>query len=195
ALPAEGNERLQFAFGPADSGLALWVGPHPSGHPSTLLAGLAAAVVAFGLLIVGLLRVLQRWLRERLAAQQALADALRFRQAMENSLLTALVAFGRDGRILFANPALGRMLGLDSAALVGSRAPFPFWPAERHAEKRAECEAAHTAMMRGASPSAGQALTLQRADGSLVPVRLFASPLVGGEREPQGWMASLHDTS
>jgi two-component system sensor histidine kinase DctS len=194
-LSANGAERQQLGFGPADSGLALWTRPRPSGHPSALLAGLAAAVVAFGLLIVGLLRLLQRWLRERLAAQQALADALRFRQAMENSLLTALVAFGRDGRLIYANPALGRMLGLDSATLVGSAAPFPFWPAEQHAVQRAECVAAHDAMMRGDSPPIGQALTLQRADGSLLPVRLFASPLVGGERQPQGWMASLHDTS
>lgn len=190
-LSANGADRQQLGFGPPDSGLALWTRPHPSGHPSTLLAGLAAAVVAFGLLIVGLLRLLQRWLRERLAAQQALGDALRFRQAMENSLLTALVAFGRDGRIIYANPALGRMLGLDSAALVGTAAPFPFWPAEQ----RDECAAAHAAMMRGDSPPLGQALTLQRADGSLLPVRLFASPLVGSERESQGWMASLHDTS
>jgi len=190
-LSANGADRQQLGFGPPDSGLALWTRPHPSGHPSTLLAGLAAAVVAFGLLIVGLLRLLQRWLRERLAAQQALADALRFRQAMENSLLTALVAFGRDGRIIYANPALGRMLGLDSATLVGTAAPFPFWPAEQ----RAECTAAHEAMMRGDSPPLGQALTLQRTDGSLLPVRLLASPLVGSERGPQGWMASLHDTS
>lgn len=190
-LSANGADRQQLGFGPPDSGLALWTRPHPSGHPSTLLAGLAAAVVAFGLLIVGLLRLLQRWLRERLAAQQALADALRFRQAMENSLLTALVAFGRDGRIIYANPALGRMLGLDSATLVGTTAPFPFWPAEQ----RDECAAAHEAMMRGDSPPLGQAMTLQRTDGSLLPVRLFASPLVGSEREPQGWMASLHDTS
>ncbi len=190
-LSANGADRRQLGFGPTDSGLALWMRPHPSGHPSALLAGLAAAVVAFGLLIVGLLRLLQRWLRERLAAQHALADALRFRQAMENSLLTALVAFGRDGRIIYANPALGRMLGLDSATLVGTAAPFPFWPAEQ----RAECAAAHEAMMRGDSPPLGQAMTLQRADGSLLPVRLLASPLVGSEREPQGWMASLHDTS
>jgi len=190
-LSANGADRQQLGFGPPDSGLALWTRPHPSGHPSTLLAGLAAAVVAFGLLIVGLLRLLQRWLRERLAAQQALADALRFRQAMENSLLTALVAFGRDGRIIYANPALGRMLGLDSATLVGTTAPFPFWPAEQ----RTECAAAHEAMMRGDSPPLSQALTLQRTDGSLLPVRLLASPLVGSEREPQGWMASLHDTS
>ncbi|HEX5685424.1 MAG TPA: ATP-binding protein [Ideonella sp.] len=190
-LSANGADRQQLGFGPPDSGLALWTRPHPSGHPSALLAGLAAAVVAFGLLIVGLLRLLQRWLRERLTAQLALADALRFRQAMENSLLTALVAFGRDGRIIYANPALGRMLGLDSATLVGTVAPFAFWPAEQ----RAECAAAHDAMMRGDSPPLGQALTLQRADGSLLPARLFASPLVGSDRKPRGWMASLHDTS
>lgn len=194
-LSANGADRRQLGFGPPDSDLALWTRPRPSGHPSALLAGLAAAVVAFGLLIVGLLRLLQRWLRERITAQQALAEALRFRQAMENSLLTALVAFGRDGRIIYANPALGRMLGLDSALLVGSAAPFSFWPGEQRAEQRAGCAAAHEAMMHGDSPAQGQALTLQRADGSLLPVRLFASPLVGSDREPQGWMASLHDTS
>ncbi|MFO1336783.1 MAG: ATP-binding protein [Burkholderiaceae bacterium] len=190
-LPPPGPPTLTLRFGPADSGLALWARPHADGHPSALLAGLAAAVVAFGLLIVGLLRVLQRWLRERLAAQQALADALAFREAMENSLLTALVAFGRDGRILYANPALGRMLGVPGASLVGSGPPFAFWPAGQHAE----CQAAHEAMLRGDSPALGQALTLQRADGTLLPVRLFASPLVGADRQPQGWMASLYDTS
>ncbi len=190
-LPPPGPPTLALRFGPADSGLALWARPHASGHPSALLAGLASAVVAFGLLIVGLLRVLQRWLRERLVAQQALADALAFREAMENSLLTALVAFGRDGRILYANPALGRMLGWPSASLVGSGPPFAFWPPER----RAEYQAAHDAMLQGASPAGGQALTLQRADGTPLPVRLFASPLVGADRQPQGWMASLYDTS
>ena len=84
-------------------------------------------------------------------------ELARFREAMENSLLTALVAFGLDGRILYANPALGRMLGLDSAALVGSGPPFPFWPTAQ----RAECWAAHEAMLQGASPAGGQALTLQ----------------------------------
>lgn len=194
-LPADGSDRQQLSFGPADSGLTLWVRPRPSGHPSALLAGLAGALVIFGLLIVGLLRVLQRWLRERLAAQQALADALRFREAMENSLLTALVAYGRDGRILYTNPALGRMLGLDGQALIGAEAPFPFWPDEQHPAQRAECAAAHDAMVHGRSPPHGLALTLQRADGSLLPVRLFASPLVNAEQQPQGWMASLHDTS
>ncbi|MEK8033632.1 ATP-binding protein [Ideonella sp. DXS29W] len=194
-VTTDGVTHRQLGFGPADSGLSLWQQPHPSGHPSALLAGLAAAVVAFGLLIVALLRVLQRWLRERVAAQQALADALQFRQAMENSLLTALVAFGRDGRLIYANPALGRMLGLDNATLVNQVAPFSFWPGEPHAALRGECAEAHEAMMRGHSPAHGQALTLQRADGSLLPVRLFASPLVGSDGQPQGWMASLHDTT
>ncbi|MBT9598106.1 MAG: PAS domain-containing protein [Vitreoscilla sp.] len=191
SLPAEVADVRTLGFGPADSGLALWTSPRAEGHPSALLAGLAAAVVTFGVLIIVLLRLLQRWLRERLSAQQALRAALRFREAMENSLLTALVAFDRDGRIIYANPALGRMLGVESASLIGCAAPFAFWPAEH----LAECEDAHRTMMRGDSPAHGQALTLQQADGALLPVRLFASPLVDGDKEPGGWMASLYDTT
>jgi hypothetical protein len=48
-------------------------------------------------------------------------------------------------------------------------------------------------MLRGENPASGRVMNLQRADGSLLSVRLFASPLVDGDDTPSGWMASLYD--
>ena len=69
-------------FGPDNSGLSLRASLHSGAHSERLLLMLAVAVGAFGLLIIWLLRLLQRWLRERQAAQLALSQELRFREAM-----------------------------------------------------------------------------------------------------------------
>ncbi|NRF71558.1 PAS domain S-box protein [Aquincola sp. S2] len=191
ALPERIDTVTKLNFGPADSGLALWASPHAPAHTTALLGALVLALLLFALLVIVLLRLLQRWLRERQAAQQALQDALRFREAMENSLPTGLMAFDRAGRIIYANRALGRMLGLAAETLVGAGAPFPFWPAQREAD----CAAQHAAMLAGASPADGQPLELQRADGSLFWARLFVSPLADGASAPKGWMVSLYDTT
>jgi len=155
------------------------------------LLWLSAAVVAFGILIIWLLRLLQRWLRERQAAQQALSRELHFREAMEQSLVTGLLAFDPAGRIIYANPALCGMFGLSSESLIGVAAPFPFWPPGNVGE----CQSAHEAMLHGDNPSNGRRLNLLGADGAMLSVRLFASPLVDAHNNPSGWMASLYDTT
>lgn len=186
-----GDETHRLDFGPEGSGLSLRAGPHAGGHSEQPLMLLSAAVVLFGLLIIWLLRVLQRWLRERQAAQLALSRELHFREAMEQSLVTGLLAFDMAGKIIYANPALCSMLGLDPATLIGTSAPFPFWPPDN----LNECEEAHTAMLLGDNPQNGRRLNLLGAGGSVLSVRLFASPLVGADSSPSGWMASLYDTT
>ena len=89
---AEANDFHKLNFGPDNSGLSLRARAHASGHSEKLLVTLSAAILGCGLLIFWLLRLLQRWLRERLAAQQALSHELRFREAMEQSLVTGLLA-------------------------------------------------------------------------------------------------------
>jgi len=178
-------------FGPDNSGLSLRAAPHASGHSEKLLIGLSLAVLVAGLLIIWLLRLLQRWLRERLAAQQALANELHFREAMEQSLVTGLLAFDIDGRIIYVNPALCQMLGLEASTLIGSSAPFPFWP-KNHL---LDCSAAHAAMLAGDNPEQGRRLNLIGAGGSTLSVRLFASPLTSEGSNLKGWMASLYDTT
>ena len=190
-IPEQAADVHKLEFGPEGSGLSLLASPHARHGSETPLILLSVAVVLFGLLIVWLLRVLQRWLRERQAAQQALSRELRFREAMEHSLVTGLMAFDMSGRIIYANPALCGMLGCSAESLVGTTAPFPFWPAV----SRDDCRAAHEAMLRGDNPGAGRPIDLVGADGKTLAVRLFASPLVDGNSSPTGWMASLYDTT
>ncbi len=108
---------------------------------------------------------------------------------MEQSLVTGLIAFDLSGHIIYANPALCSLLGLVREVLVGLAAPFPFWPPDNHEE----CEEAHQAMLRGENPETGRNLHFLRADGTVLSVRLFASPLVDGDSQPSGWMVSLVD--
>ncbi|HEY8026270.1 MAG TPA: ATP-binding protein [Burkholderiaceae bacterium] len=190
-FPEHGADVRKLDFGPDNSGLSLRASPHAGRGSETPLILLSVAVVLFGLLIIWLLRILQRWLRERQAAQQALSRELRFREAMEHSLVTGLMAFDLSGRIIYANPALCSMLGLVAENLVGTSAPFPFWSPDNVDE----CHAAHEAMLRGDNPPSGRRINLLGADGGVLSVRLFASPLVDSNRSPNGWMASLYDTT
>jgi PAS domain S-box-containing protein len=190
-MPEVGSDIHRLDFGPNTSGLSLRASPHAGGRSEGLLLLLSVAVVAFGLLIIWLLRILQRWLRERQAAQLALSRELRFREAMEQSLVTGLLAFDPSGRIIYANPALCNMLGLTVDSLIGATAPFSFWPDDGVDE----CQAAHEAMLQGDNPSNGRRLNLLGAEGRALSVRLFASPLVDADGRPSGWMVSLYDTT
>lgn len=189
AISANADNVHKLAFGPLDSGLSLRATPHIREQSKILLGFLALAVVLLGLLVIWLLKILQRWLRERQAVQQVLAKELRFREAMEQSLVTGLLAFDLDGKIIYANPALCHLLGLAHENLLGSSAPFPFWPLD----SKDVCQQAHQAMLQGENPANGRNLHFLHADGSLLSVRLFASPLVDGNSHPTGWMASLVD--
>jgi two-component system, LuxR family, sensor histidine kinase DctS len=104
ALPDGSEEVHKLTFGPEDSGLALWASRHVPAQPQALLAWLSLAVALFALLIIGLLRVLQRWLRERQAAQRALSDSREQLYAVLAGLEAAVsVSAVADGRVLFRN--------------------------------------------------------------------------------------------
>jgi hypothetical protein len=184
-----GSNIHKLNFGPDNSGLSLRASTHATGHSEKPLILLSAAVIAFGVLIIWLMRVLQRWLRERQAAQQALQHELRFREAMEQSLVTGLMAFDTEGKIIYVNRALSTMLGLRPEQLVGTSAPFAFWPPHYFSD----CAAAHAAMLRGDNPENGRRLNVIDSSGTQLSVRLFASPLVSGV--VNGWMVSLYDTT
>lgn len=181
-----------IAFGPANSGLLLRVRPHGGGQPGVLLLLLTLVVVVLAGLIIFLLRLLQRWLRERLKVQYALAKELRFREAMEQSLSTGLLAFDRSAKIIYANAAICQLLGLAHESLIGSTAPYAFWPQPDSAEYPQALQV-HQAMLRGENPAQGHDVTFITANGSQLAVRLFASALVDGDNYPRGWMASLYD--
>lgn len=109
---------------------------------------------------------------ERRAAEDALLESEeRFRSIVENSPL-GLFRAALDGTFVFANTALARILGYDSAdTVVGLNAlRICHDPAER-----SRLAASFREMV-----SSGYELALRRRDGSLVTVRMTARLVVGG---------------
>ena len=84
----------------------------------SLIPNLATALVlGLSMGLFGLVLLLLRDGRRRARAENGLAEALAFRKAMENSLLTGLRARDRDGRLVYANPAFCAMVGYSSDEL------------------------------------------------------------------------------
>ena len=81
--------------------------------------------------LVSVLVLLARDTRRRLRAEHDLADALAFRKAMEDSLVTGLRARDLQGRITYVNPAFCQMVGLRRRRAAGRAADAPpYWPPE-----------------------------------------------------------------
>jgi len=133
----------------------------------------------------------QQQLVERQLSQQTLSTELHFRNAMERSLVTGLLAFDAHGTVIYVNLALCRMLRMDRQTLIGCKAPFPFW-SQRHL---LDCITAHAAMLAGDNPEQGRGINLVDARGQILSVRIFAAPLLCDDGRQTGWMASLYDTT
>ena len=82
---------------------------------------LTALVTAMSIALVLVLLLLGRDARRRLRAEQDLADALAFRKAMEDSLVTGLRARDLQGRITYVNPAFCEMVGFCGRGTAGAR--------------------------------------------------------------------------
>jgi len=188
-LRAESDEFGRHRFGPEGSSLSLWLSPQVQPVPQTLLTVLAAIAALASIFVVWLLALLRRWTRQRNEARATLHDELRFRFAMERSLITGLVAYDRTGQIVYANAAAARMLGVERSSLVGLRAPFRFW-ADTQLQ---ECSRLHAEMLEGRSPEGGQTLALRHADGTDLSVRTFSAPLLDDDGVQYGWVSSLYD--
>ncbi|MFT4103844.1 MAG: PAS domain S-box protein [Burkholderiaceae bacterium] len=125
----------------------------------------------------------------RKQAETALAAETAFRRAMDDSMLTGMRATDLQGRITFVNRAFCKMLGFDSAELVGQAAPYPYWPLIEQDE-----HARHlSVILRGESPAGGFKMRAWRKDGSTIDVRMYVSPLVDSRGQQTGWMTSMTD--
>ncbi|RZS54618.1 ATP-binding protein [Sphaerotilus mobilis] len=149
---------------------------------SSLVLALSAALC----LVIGLLAL---DVRRRAAAERELAEALAFRKAMENSLVTGLRARNLDGAITYVNRAFCQMVGWSEAELRGADDP-PYWPPElrdtyrrRHAERQAG----------DAPPREGHETVFMRHDGERFPVLIFEAPLLDSRGRRTGWMSSVLD--
>ncbi len=153
---------------------------------------LPALVTALAVALVTVLVMLGRDMRRRQRVESDLADALAFRKAMEDSLVTGLRARDLNGRITYVNPAFCEMVGFDPHELLGHGIPAPYWPPEMVAEygQRQALRLAGTA-----PPREGVESVFIRKSGERFPVLIFEAPLINALGKQTGWMSAVLDIS
>jgi two-component system sensor histidine kinase DctS len=165
-----------------------------SGRPGLIPNLTLALVLGLSLALFGVVLLLARDVRRRAAAEAALAEALAFRKAMEDSLSTGLRARDLEGRITYVNPAFCRMVGYGADELMAAPTP-PYWPPERAAEY-GERQQSRLAGLRGADDAReGFETVFMRRDGERFPVMIYEAPLVDGSGAQSGWMSAVLDMS
>ena len=163
------------------------------GAPGLFPNVLTALVTAMSIALVTVLVMLGKDMRRRLRAEHDLADALAFRKAMEDSLVTGLRARDLQGRITYVNPAFCDMVGFTPEDLLGHGTPAPYWPPELADEYEKRQEVRLTG--RHAPPRAGVESVFMRKDGSRFPVLIIEAPLINALGTQTGWMSAFLDIS
>ncbi len=151
---------------------------------------LTAVVGVLSLALLAVLGLLAHDIRRRQQAEHELADALAFRKAMEDSLVTGLRARGMDGRVTYVNPAFCQMVGYSAEQLIGSGFPAPWWPPElvdEYQQRQAVRLAGHDL------PREGWESVFQRSDGTRFPVLIIEAPLIDAQGVQTGWMSAILD--
>jgi len=153
---------------------------------------LTALVMGLSLALVTVLAFLARDMRRRQRAERDLADALAFRKAMEDSLVTGLRARDLQGRITYVNPAFCEMVGFRADELLGQGIPAPYWPPEKvdeYGKRQAWRLAGNT------PPREGTESEFQRKNGERFPVLIFEAPLINAKGLQTGWMSAVLNIS
>ena len=160
-----------------------------------LIPNLATALVlGLSIGLFGVVLLLLRDGRRRARAEGLLAEALAFRKAMEDSLLTGLRARDRDGRIVYVNPAFCAMVGFSADELLQAQAP-PYWPPEQAAGYRRR-QAERLSLPLAAAPAQeGYETVFMHRNGDRFPVMIYEAPLVDGVGKHTGWMSAVLDLS
>ncbi|NMM81957.1 PAS domain-containing sensor histidine kinase [Acidovorax sp. SRB_14] len=160
--------------------------------PSLFPNVLTALVTAMSIALVTVVAMLVRDNRRRLSAERELGDALAFRKAMEDSLVTGLRARDLQGRITYVNPAFCEMVGFSPAELLGQSSQAPYWPPEL-AEEYWHRQAVRLAGT--APPREGFDSVFMRKDGTRFPVLIIEAPLINAVGQHTGWMSAFIDIS
>ena len=162
------------------------------GTPALFPNILTALVAAMSLALMAVLFLLGRDMRRRLQAENDLGEALAFRKAMENSLLTGLRARDLQGRITYVNPAFCQMVGVEARELLNQSMPSPYWPPELAGvyQRRQEMRLAGNHL-----PREGHESVFMRKDGTRFPVLIMEAPLINAVGKHTGWMSAILDVS
>jgi two-component system sensor histidine kinase DctS len=163
------------------------------GAPQLFPNVLTALVTAMSIALLVVLFLLAKDTRRRLRAEQDLADALAFRKAMEDSLVTGLRARDLQGCTTYVNPAFCAMVGFAPEELLGFSAPAPYWPPEHAGEylKRQEIRLSG----QHSPPREGFESVFMRKDGKRFPVLVIEAPLINHHGLQTGWMSAFLDLS
>lgn len=160
------------------------------GAPDLFPNVLTALVTAMSIALVSVLILLVKDSRRRLKAERDLAEALAFRKAMEDSLVTGLRARDLQGRITYVNPAFCQMVGFEPAELLGHNAPMPYWPPEMVGEYQ---QRQAIRLAGNAPPREGYESVFMRKDGTRISVLIIEAPLINVLGEQTGWMSAFLD--
>ncbi|MDP1912251.1 ATP-binding protein [Brevundimonas sp.] len=161
-----------------------------AGRPSLIPNLATALVIGMSIALFGVVLLLARDVRRRAQAERALAEALAFRSAMEDSLSTGLRARDLAGAITYVNPAFCAMVGFTREELRAQQPPY--WPPEHTPEyqrrqrlRQQGAEAAHE----------GFETEFMRKNGERFPVMIYEAPLVDSQGRHTGWMSAVLDLS
>ncbi|MFC4161372.1 PAS domain-containing sensor histidine kinase [Chitinimonas lacunae] len=171
----------QLALEPPGKGLLLKVSAYPA-STGLLRNLLLAAVIGLAAVVLYSWWRLRRHLQRRLQAEAALQAEYAFRKAMEDSLSVGMRARDLDGRIVYVNPALCKMVGYPAEALIGCLPPYPYWEPDSP-----ETLQPHVA------PVAGQEARFRHHDGRVVHTMIYTAPLIDAEGRHTGWLSSVVD--
>jgi two-component system sensor histidine kinase DctS len=162
------------------------------GAPDLFPNILTALVIAMSIALVSVLVLLVKDSRRRLKAERELAEALAFRKAMEDSLVTGLRARDLQGRITYVNPAFCQMVGFAPTELLGRNAPMPYWPPEMVGEYH---QRQAIRLAGNAPPREGYESVFMRKDGTRISVLIIEAPLINVLGQQTGWMSAFLDIS
>ncbi len=167
-----------------------------SGAPRLVPNLATALVLGLSLGLFALVALLAYDVRRRAQAERALAEALAFRKAMEDSLVTGLRARDLEGRITYVNPAFCAMVGFGADELLAADDP-PYWPPEHRADyrRRQAARLDPEAAALNAAARQGFETEFMRKNGERFPVMIYEAPLVDGSGQQAGWMSAVLDLS
>ena len=153
---------------------------------------LTALVTTMSIALFTVMLLLAKDSRRRMKAERDLAEALAFRKAMEDSLVTGLRARDLEGRITYVNPAFCQMVGLEADTIIGRNAPMPYWPPEMVDEYK---QRQAIRLAGNLPPREGYESVFMRQDGTRFPVLIIEAPLISAQGEQTGWMSAVIDIS
>ena len=126
---------------------------------------------------------------ERRRAEEAFRTEHAFREALENSVLSGLLAFDLEGKQIYTNPAFCRMVGWKKDDLVGARPPFLYWPPE----EEELLTKTFLGILSGENPAGKVELRLKKKSGTRFQALFLFSPLKDSRGKVMGWVASVGD--